>query len=79
MTKEMKIFGNPGFFHGGKFFLVRGEFVRIQSTRLRINRGTWSSQKMMTDTMVRFPGHETVTAEHVWELGEEFLDLGAER
>ena len=50
----MKIFGNPGFFHVRKFFLVRGEFVRVQSTRLRINRGTWSSQKMMTDTMARF-------------------------
>ena len=34
---------------------------------------------MMTDTMARFQGLETVAAEHVRELGEKFLDLGWSR
>ena len=34
---------------------------------------------MMTDTMARFQGLETVADEHVRELGEKFLDLGWSR
>ena len=43
--------------------------------RLSIGWRTWSNEKVMSDSMSRFRGRETITAEHIQELGEQLLNL----
>ena len=70
---------NSSLLHGGKLLHGARELLRVKTTRFKIHWRTWISEEMMADTMARFQGCETIAAENIRELGEEFLDLRRSR
>ena len=56
-------------------FFGSGELLGIQAVRFSINWRTWSSKEVMTYSVARFRGRETIIAEQVRKLREKFLNL----
>jgi hypothetical protein len=72
--RRIRSTNNSSFFHGGELLLGGCQLLRIKPSRFRENRRTRLREQMVSNTMMRFRGRETVGGNYIRELGEKVRD-----